>query len=54
MRFGSNEDLISETMEIEERLLRWSKDQELPFHAYKKHIVGQMHAEWSEREAHHT
>ena len=38
MRFGSNGTLLTETMEIGERLLQWSKDQELPFHAYKQHL----------------
>ena len=39
MRFGSNEDLISEKMEIGEHLLQWSKDQEVPYHAYKQHLA---------------
>ena len=39
MPFGPNDELLSETMEIGERLLQWSKDRELPFHAYK-HIGG--------------
>ena len=52
MRFGSNDDFISKTMEIEERLLQWSKDQELPFHAYKQHLGGHRKTEWS-REAEH-
>ena len=34
MRFGSNEDFITETMEIGKHLLQWSKDQELSFHAH--------------------
>ena len=52
VRFGSNEELLSETIEIGERLLQWSKDQEVPFHAYKQNIGGHRHAEWSEREKH--
>ena len=46
MRFGSNEDLISETMEIGERLLQWSKDQEVPYHAYQQHLGGHRMSEW--------
>ena len=46
MRFGPHDDLISETMEIGERLLQWSKDQELPYHAYKQHLGGHRMSEW--------
>ena len=44
MHFGPNDELLSETMEIGERLLQWSKEQELPFHAYKQHIGGHRRA----------
>ena len=47
MRFGSNLFLLAETMEIGERLLQWSKDQEVPFHAYKQHMGGHRKTEWS-------
>ena len=50
MRFGPNDELLSETMEIGERLLQWSKDQELPFHAYKQHIGGTRRANLREEE----
>ena len=45
MCFGSNEYLISETMEIGERLLQWLKDQEVPYHAYKQHLGGHRMSE---------
>jgi hypothetical protein len=47
MRFGDNGTLLTETMEIGERLLQWSKDQELPFHAYKQHLGGHRKMDWS-------
>ena len=40
MRFGSNGTLLTEAMEIGERLLQWSKDQALLFHVYKQHLGG--------------
>ena len=52
MRFEPNDELLSETMEIGERLLQWSKDQELPFHAYKQHIGGHRRAKRREGEEH--
>jgi len=52
MRFGPNDELLSETMEIGERLLQWSKDQELPFHAYKQHNGGNRRANLREGEEH--
>ena len=47
MHFGSNGTILTETMEIGERLLQWSKDDELPFHAYKQHVRGHRKTEWS-------
>ena len=46
MRFRPTDDLISETMEIGERRLQWSKELETPFHAYQQHIGAHRNAEW--------